>query len=950
VIQRPTADDREPAGAAPAAHASAGGWRQIARWVPPLLLAAAPFVYYWRATLGRVVLIESDGIAYHLPLRRLAARYLEQGYLPLWNPSVFSGFPFLAAMQPALFYPATWLFAWLPPVAAMNLQALTSFAVAALGMYAYAAALGCSRLPASFAAVTFAWNGFMLQRGIGHLVLLQGLVWLPVVLWSLERLRQRLRARYVLVGAGALAVVIFAGHPQMPTYTLFLAAAYIGFFAWESPPVGRLRFAAWAVVTLLAGVLLSAVQLLPARELGAQSVRASLSYEAFVSYSMPLRQLPMLLSPFYLDGRVGGAYFSVGTLFIALTGYVGIAAVVLALACCGQARRDRHVRFWLAVAVGALLLALGGSIPLSRLTYWVPLYNTFRAHGRMLVIFDCALAVLCGLALQRVGVRALLPAAALVAGATAAIALGTVTVGRAVWAPLASAELSGEALHALLEKSFSLSNPGLVVPVLLAVAVLIVAWAARRAPRASAAALLAVQIADLVFFGSWVDPPFPPADAVRDEVFDVAAVRPIAAPPFDFRTVSPGPMGHRADWQTPTLNGYDPLMLSRYAELAGGMAYPGVIPMAALRDTPGFLDLLRAKYLVTSFPPAASLAPVIDGIGFAAELLDQNLAGGGALALAMPVPTEATEIGAITAMANSVDLADGTLVARVTLWDATGAAEQIVLRAGTDTAEWAWERPDVAAVVRHRRARIADPATAGGWAPHHYYARLALPRRMAVTRMRIDALVPGVGLIVNQLSLFDAETGRSVPIIPVHMLLADSERWAVGRATDDLVVLENRHVLPRAWLVPATERLPPEAILATVRSGALPDGRRFDPRALALVEDVPGRDYAPLDPAAAVDVVRYEPNAIELATRAAGSAFLVLSEVFYPGWQASIDEQPAPIVRTNYALRGVELPAGAHQVRVVFHPASVMLGLAISLATAAALAAFALWSVSRRDG
>ena len=634
-----------------------------------------------------------------------------------------------------------------------------------------------------------------------------------------------------------------------------------------------MRFAAWAVVTLLAGVLLSAVQLLPARELGAQSVRASLSYEAFISYSMPLRQLPMLLSPFYLDGRVGGAYFSVGTLFIALTGYVGIAAVVLALACCGQARRDRHVRFWLAVAVGALLLALGGSIPLSRLTYWVPLYNTFRAHGRMLVIFDCALAVLCGLALQRVAVRALLPAAALVAGATAAIALGTVTVGRAVWAPLASAELSGEALHALLEKSFSLSNPGLVVPVLLAVAVLIVAWAARRAPRASAAAMLAVQIADLVFFGSWVDPPFPPADAVRDEVFDVAAVRPIAAPPFDFRTVSPGPMGHRADWQTPTLNGYDPLMLSRYAELAGGMAYPGVIPMAALRDTPGFLDLLRAKYLVTSFPPAASLAPVIDGIG-AAELLDQNLAGGGALALAMPVPTEATEIGAITAMANSVDLADGTLVARVTLWDATGAAEQIVLRAGTDTAEWAWERPDVAAVVRHRQARIADPATAGGWAPHHYYARLALPRRMAVTRMRIDALVPGVGLIVNRLSLFDAETGRSVPIIPVHMLLADSERWAVGRATDDWSCSRTATSC-RAWLVPATERLPRgDPRHRAQRSAAR--RRRFDPRALALVEDVPGRDYAPLDPRPR-RMCRYEPNAIELATRAAGPAFLVLS-------------------------------------------------------------------------
>ena len=384
-------------------------WRVLG---PPLILALAPFAYYWPATLGHVVMLESDGFALHLPFRLLTARYLEQGYWPLWNPAVLSGFPFLAGMQAALCYPTTWLFAVLPPAAAMNLQVMISFSVAGLAMYAYMRALGCAPLAASFASLTFAYNGFMLQRAIGHLVLLLGVVWLPLVLWSLERLRQCVRARFVLVGAAALALAMFAGHPQMPAYILFLAAAYIAFFTWAAPPVGRLRFAFWGGLTLAAGVLLSAVQLLPTYELGQLGFRASPTYETFVSFSLPPRQLPMLLSPFLLDGRAGGAHWGVGTMFIALTGYVGLAALVLALAVVRDARRDIHVRFWLAAAVVALLLALGGAIPLARLTFHVPVYNTFRAHARTLVVFNCALAVLSGLALQRLPLRTLLPAAA----------------------------------------------------------------------------------------------------------------------------------------------------------------------------------------------------------------------------------------------------------------------------------------------------------------------------------------------------------------------------------------------------------------------------------------------------------------------------------------------------------------------------------------------------------
>ncbi len=83
-----------------------------------------------------------------------------------------------------------------------------------------------------------------------------------------------------------------------------------------------------------------------------------------------------------------------------------------------------------------------------------------------------------------------------------------------------------------------------------------------------------------------------------------------------------------------------------------------------------------------------------------------------------------------------------------------------------------------------------------------------------------------------------------------------------------------------------------------------------------------------------VKTLAYAPNAIELATRTASPALLVLSETYYPGWKAWVDDRPAPIYPTDIALRGVFVPAGSHRIRMEFRPAILRVALAITLATA----------------
>ena len=77
------------------------------------------------------------------------------------------------------------------------------------------------------------------------------------------------------------------------------------------------------------------------------------------------------------------------------------------------------------------------------------------------------------------------------------------------------------------------------------------------------------------------------------------------------------------------------------------------------------------------------------------------------------------------------------------------------------------------------------------------------------------------------------------------------------------------------------------------------------------------------DSVSVVKLTAYEPNQLNYDVETAMGGVVVFSEIYYPGWTATIDGKPAELGRVDYVLRALQVPAGKHQVELSFKPRSV---------------------------
>src|SRR5262249_17259264 len=153
---------------------------------------------------------------------------------------------------------------------------------------------GC-RLGAALAGLVYGAGSFVTLHVI-HVPVIHAAAWVPLVLWSLAELRRCFRRGWVAVLALAVALLLLAGHPQISTYGLALAALY-AVILLPGAPAGWRVFGGSAALGIALGVGLAALQLFPTAEFVRHSGRPDVDYDTFTSFPLPRRPLPLLVFP-----------------------------------------------------------------------------------------------------------------------------------------------------------------------------------------------------------------------------------------------------------------------------------------------------------------------------------------------------------------------------------------------------------------------------------------------------------------------------------------------------------------------------------------------------------------------------------------------------------------------------------------------------------------------------
>jgi hypothetical protein len=337
-----------------------------------LVLLALPLALFWQTTLGGKTLLPADTLYQWAPLsayveevglcaqtgtgvaaettcvphnellldlvienyawKRFVLASLEQpggltNRLPLWNPYLWAGAPFLADGQHSALYPFSLVFWVLPLPQAYGWFTVLQFWMAGVCMYVLARTLGANRAGGLLAGIVYQLSAVYVVSTVFTMII-AAMVWLPLLLALIELvIRQQMRGGtgvtllHVAGGALALGVQMLAGHPEFTYYTglvmgCYAAARLIQALIAEKGArrawLRAIKSGVWLLAMVGLGALIGAAQFVPLYEFAAQSFRqGSESYETIVGWAFPRRRLISMLIPDFFGNPTWHTWFDV---------------------------------------------------------------------------------------------------------------------------------------------------------------------------------------------------------------------------------------------------------------------------------------------------------------------------------------------------------------------------------------------------------------------------------------------------------------------------------------------------------------------------------------------------------------------------------------------------------------------------------------------------------------
>lgn len=425
------------------------------------LFLALATLFFWPQTVGGKTLLPADNIFAFPPWSGYSAQAgvtvphndllsdlilenyiwkqfiidsVKSGQVPLWNPYIVGGMPFLAGGQHSMMYPFSILFYILPLANAYGWFALLHTFLAGAAMYYLARTLGIKRLGSIVAGVMYMFSGFVFIHNVFPMIM-ASLVWLPLILAIVERIARRAEngqltlkgiLPLLIVGTLAIAMVMLAGHPEMYYYVGLVTLFFVIYRLIRILIHTRKLAAVLGVVAALAfiailGVGLGSAQWVPLLELVRQNFReGSTSFTEVQSWAWPWRQVFAMFMPDIYGNPTHHTYLNLFTWqtlpitqnmnggqinnpnwgmknYVEAAGFLGL--LFTALAAIGLLRRKgRHLGFFAGLALISILFVFGS--PLYIIIYKLPGLSQVHSPFRWIFPYTLSMSLIAGMGMD----------------------------------------------------------------------------------------------------------------------------------------------------------------------------------------------------------------------------------------------------------------------------------------------------------------------------------------------------------------------------------------------------------------------------------------------------------------------------------------------------------------------------------------------------------------------
>lgn len=336
--------------------------------------------------------IGDDQIRLFYPERTFTNEMLAKNTIPLWNPYIFAGTPFLADFQSAIFYPLNILYFFLPQIYTWEILLFIQPTMATFFMYLFLSLFRLKKPAIWIGTIAFGFSGFMIVWSQEHVAAGQAALWLPLVLFGIEGYLTNKKLWYYCTASIALAFSILGGFVQI-TFYVFVFSFLYGLFRVKTLQLPFFKYAFKIISIYIFSVCLSAIQLFPSIEAFLESPRSTSSaWYLFEGYLLPITHVFNAFVPDIFGNP--GAYNFFGRGFYRETIlYAGLIPLVFAIYAGFKAKANSVVLFFIGAAFLSFFLTLDS--PFTRWLFQLPLplLPTFLP-SRILIITAFSVATL----------------------------------------------------------------------------------------------------------------------------------------------------------------------------------------------------------------------------------------------------------------------------------------------------------------------------------------------------------------------------------------------------------------------------------------------------------------------------------------------------------------------------------------------------------------------------